>query len=130
MNYHTPCLPLTPPNLRQSTCAVWCVLPTPLLSPPFPSPPLPPSPPPLPPIGTPYDMVNVSKAPGLLSQITSFQWNYKDVYVPPHLLHDLLAETTAIEQQNAVWMYGSMTYGNMSGSIFLCRSTTLSLAQP
>lgn len=92
---------------------VWCVLPIP---------------PPLH-IGTPYE-VSGSKAPGVQSQITYFQWNYKDVYVPPNLLHDLLTETIAVEQQNAVWMYGSMTYGNMTVSIFLCRSTTLSLAQP
>lgn len=82
------------------------------------------------PVGTPYDVVDGSKAPGVVSQITFFQWNYKDVYVPPHFLHDLLTETIAVEQQNAVWMYGSMTYGTMSGPIFLCRNMTLYLAQP
>lgn len=60
-----------------------------------------------------------------MSQITFFQWNYKDVYIPPHLLHDLLTETTAVEQQNAVWMYGSMRYEDMNGSVFLYRNMTL-----
>lgn len=43
-----------------------------------------------------------------MPQLTHLQWNYKDVYVPPPLLHGLLTESTAVEQQNVVWQYGSM----------------------
>jgi hypothetical protein len=67
VNYHTPCLPLAPPNIR-----------------------------------TPYDPVSEGKGPSVTSQVTYLQWNYKDVYVPPQLLYELLTDATAVEQQNAV----------------------------
>ena len=60
------------------------------------------------PTGTPFDPVSVEQLPDVISQLTYFQWNYKDVYVPPHLLHGLLTESNAMERQNAVWEYASI----------------------
>ena len=84
----------SPSSVTMCTCQSLCISP-------------PPPPPPPRPTGTPFDPVSVEQLPDVISQLTYFQWNYKDVYVPPHLLHGLLTESNAMERQIAVWKYAS-----------------------
>ena len=53
--------------------------------------------------GTPYDPTPSPVATSPLSQVTYLQWNYRDVYVPPPLLCQLLSEATTLDRQTEVW---------------------------